>query len=122
MAFCDSASLASLLIRWGEGSLDYVGTENHVVLGVDGCSVGFKGLQAQTLAQRFTSEDINKALRALAIAGQQGFAVALTCIYLLGWSVERLGRVLEHPDVSHTLTYVITAEDAFAGKLLDGEE
>lgn len=120
MAFCDASALSRVLTQWGSGSLDGVASRAHVVSGLDGCVLTAGGLRAETLSQRFTSEDVNRALFEMARRGLQGFVGILTCYYLLGWSVERIGRVMEHPDVSHTLSYLIAAEDAFGELLLDG--
>ena len=120
MTFVDSSNLFSLLSQWGDGSLDVTGVDQHVLAGVEGCTVSFRGLTAQTLVQRFTSEDVNQALHDLAIAGHQGSVIALVCIYLLGWTVDRLARAMNHPDASHTQTYLIQAGDLFAGRLLNG--
>lgn len=120
MAFCDSTSLSNLLSQWGAGSLDSVAARAHVVAGLEGCVVSSGGLRAETLAQRFTSEDVNKALLLMFRQGFQKELLMLTSHYLLGWTAERLGRVLGHSDASHTLTLLISAEDCFAGMLLDG--
>lgn len=120
MAFCDASALSRLLTQWGSGGLDGVSSRAHVVSGLDGCVIAAGGIRAETLSQRFTSDDVNRALCKLASAGLQGFVACLTCYYLLGWSIERIGRVMEHPDASHTLSYLIAAEDTFGGLLLDG--
>ena len=121
MAFVDSSKLSSLLSQWAAGNLDFIEVGQSVVAGVDGCVVGGGGLRAQTLLERFTSEDINRVLCELSGAGHQGFVVALVCVYLLGWTVDRLGRAMQHPDSSHTYTYLMHAQDTFAGWLLDGQ-
>lgn len=118
MAFCDAKALAALLSAWAHGSLDSIASYDHVVAGVEGCVMGAAGLRAESLLQRFTSEDVHQALLSL----QRKDVGILVCKYFFGWTVEDLGRVLNHPDVFHTGSVVIEAEERFAEALMDGKQ
>ena len=113
-----AAALSDLFKQWASGNLDNI-SPGHVTAGLVDATVTAGGVRGMSMLERFTSADVNRALAALADEGLQGLALALICVHLLRWTVERLGRVLNHSDTSLTSTYLMVAEDAFVERLLN---
>jgi hypothetical protein len=116
MAYSASA-LSDLFHQWANGNLDNI-SPGHVTAGLEGMTVTASGLRSMSMLERFTAEDVNRALQALSDEGLKRLALALVCIHLLKWTVERLARALDHPDTSLTATFLMVAEDAFVERLL----
>lgn len=114
-----AAAISDLFRQWASGNLDNIGSRGHVTAGLEGCTIGAGGVRTQTLLERFTSEDVSSALGKMMADGLTGLARSLICYYLLGWTAERIGRVLRHRDTSVTTTYLMTAEDAFVERLFN---
>lgn len=112
-----AATLSALFKQWANGNLDNISPE-QVTAGLVGATITSGGVRGMSMLERFTAEDVNRALQTLADEGRKGFALALVCVHLLKWTVERLARVLGHQDVSMTTTYLMVAEDAFVERLL----
>lgn len=118
----NAKQLGSLLRQWASGNLDNITDDGHAIAGVDGCVVTHRGLVPQNLIERFTAEDVERVL-ALMLGAQSSkpYGLALVCHHYLGWTAERLGRVLGHRDVSTTHSLLMLAENVFAGLLLNGQ-
>lgn len=116
MAYSASA-LSNLFRQWASGNLDNI-SPGHVTAGLRDARLTAGGVRGLSMLERFTSQDVNRALQSLADEGRRNYALALVCIHLLKWTVERLSRVLRHRDTSLTVTYLMVAEDAFVERLL----
>lgn len=116
-----SAAIAHLLRQWASGNLDNI-IPAHVSAGLIGVSVGKGGsLGAMSLVQKYTSDDVSEAIARMA-ATHRPLAAALLLVYLRGWTVDRLGRVLSHPDNSTTWSLLSIAETLFAEELSYGDK
>ncbi|MBT9318042.1 hypothetical protein [Leptothoe spongobia] len=112
------AEVELLLQLWGSNRLDDVMSHGHVVAGVTGCVVaGGKGFKAQSLVHQYTSDDVSTALTVM-LERHKDHAVSLVCRYLLGWTEDRLARVLSCT-IPRMTTHLLTAEELFLAVLLN---
>lgn len=118
MPVYDPKQLGRLLTQWGSGNLDNIQDHGHVVVGMVDAVVTGAGVTATGLCQRFTCQDVDIALENL-LRCDRDLGIFLICRYLLNWTVERLSRALGHASTSITQSWLILAEDALAGALLD---
>jgi hypothetical protein len=118
MATYSPSQLGFLLQQWGSGNLDNIISPGHIVSGVPNLVLTGHGFKAMGLAERFTNADIEQAITSLMVR-DRGAAVMLIAVHLLGWTMERLGRALEHSDTSYTQTALMLAEGCFMEVLLN---
>ena len=113
-------SESGILLRlWGEGRLDDFVSSGHAVAGVTGCVLASgKGFKAQALVHQYTSDEVTVALSVM-LERHKDHAIALICRYLLGWTEDRLARVLSCA-IPRLTTHLLTAEELFLAALLNG--